>query len=279
LKPANIKVRSDGTVKVLDFGLAKAMEPAGAMSTSVSMSPTLTTPAMTQAGMILGTAAYMSPEQAKGRPADKRSDLWSFGCVLFEMLTGARAFAGEDVADTLAAVLRGDPDWSVLPASTPAGIRRLLRLCLERDPRKRLQSAADARIRLTEESSVALASPATAVAAPVVGRSARVWQATAAVFALVAAALAAYAFRQPVAAEQAEQRTEIVTPALLIPIPLRFRQTGGRSYSWPRARACRSSGCGRWPTPRHGRFRAPTARCIPSGLPTHGPLASLPKGS
>ena len=94
LKPANIKVRPDGTVKVLDFGLAKAMEPAGAMSASVSMSPTITTPAMTQAGMILGTAAYMSPEQAKGRPADKRSDVWAFGCVLFEMLTGQRAFEG-----------------------------------------------------------------------------------------------------------------------------------------------------------------------------------------
>jgi serine/threonine protein kinase len=101
LKPANIKVRSDGTVKVLDFGLAKAMEPAAGLSPSLSMSPTLTTPAMTQAGMILGTAAYMSPEQAKGRTADKRSDVWAFGCVLYEMLTGRRAFEGEDVSDTV----------------------------------------------------------------------------------------------------------------------------------------------------------------------------------
>ena len=105
VKPANIKVRDDGMVKVLDFGLAKAMEPAAGSSPSVSMSPTITTPAMTQAGMILGTAAYMSPEQAKGRLVDKRSDVWAFGAVLYEMLTGARPFQAEDVSETLAAVV------------------------------------------------------------------------------------------------------------------------------------------------------------------------------
>src|SRR5206468_5719555 len=115
LKPANIKVRSDGTVKVLDFGLAKAMEPTGAMSASASMSPTITTPAMTQAGMILGTAAYMSPEQARGKMVDRHADIWAFGAVLFEMLTGRRAFPGEDVSDTLAAVLRAEPHWTLLP--------------------------------------------------------------------------------------------------------------------------------------------------------------------
>ena len=151
LKPANVKVRPDGTVKVLDFGLAKALEPASAGSTDATASPTITSPAMmTGVGVILGTAAYMSPEQAKGRAADKRSDVWAFGCVLYEMLTGARAFAGDDVSDTLAAVLRGEPDWRVLPSETPASIRRLLRRCLEKDRKRRLSDAADARLEIEE---------------------------------------------------------------------------------------------------------------------------------
>ncbi len=137
LKPANIKLRPDGAVKVLDFGLAKAVERTVAVGASATASPTITTPAMTQMGVILGTAAYMSPEQAKGRPADKRSDIWAFGCVLFEMLTGKRAFEGEDVSDTLAAVLRGEPDWDALPATTPAPIGTLLRGCLEKDRKER----------------------------------------------------------------------------------------------------------------------------------------------
>ncbi len=150
LKPANIKVRPDGTVKVLDFGLAKAMEPTGAASSHVTQSPTITTPAMTQAGMILGTAAYMSPEQAKGRAADRRSDVWAFGVVLYEMLTGQRAFKGEDVSDTLAFILTREPDWATLPADTPPPIRRLLRRCLEKDRARRLDSAAAARLEIDE---------------------------------------------------------------------------------------------------------------------------------
>ncbi len=150
LKPANVKVRPDGTVKVLDFGLAKAMEPTGAASSHVTQSPTITTPAMTQAGMILGTAAYMSPEQAKGRAADRRSDVWAFGVVLYEMLTGQRAFKGEDVSDTLAFILTREPDWATLPADTPPPIRRLLRRCLEKDRTRRLDSAAAARLEIDE---------------------------------------------------------------------------------------------------------------------------------
>jgi serine/threonine protein kinase/Tol biopolymer transport system component len=151
LKPANIKVRSDGVVKVLDFGLAKALEPASALSKAIVDSPTITSPAMmTRTGMILGTAAYMSPEQAKGRATDTRSDVWSFGCVLFEMLTGTIAFGGATVTETLAAVIRAEPDWSQLPAGTPPLVSSLLRRCLQKDLRRRLQAIGDARITLEE---------------------------------------------------------------------------------------------------------------------------------
>jgi serine/threonine protein kinase len=149
LKPANIVVRPDGTVKVLDFGLAKATEPPGTAS-HISNAATITSPAMTQVGMILGTAAYMSPEQAKGRPVDRRSDLWAFGAVLLEMLTGRLAFKGDDVSDTIAFVLTREPDWTALPAETPPVIRRLLRRCLEKDRKRRLDSAADVRLEIEE---------------------------------------------------------------------------------------------------------------------------------
>jgi serine/threonine protein kinase len=148
LKPANIKVRPDGTVKVLDFGLAKAMEPAGIASPSVSQSPTITTPAMTQAGLILGTAAYMAPEQARGKTVDKRADIWAFGCVLFEMLTGKRAFPGEDVTDTIVSVLSKEPEWPALPSPTSATVRSLLRRCLHKDPKQRLRDIGEARLAL-----------------------------------------------------------------------------------------------------------------------------------
>jgi serine/threonine protein kinase/Tol biopolymer transport system component len=162
LKPANIKLRPDGAVKVLDFGLAKALEPAPS-GADVSESPTITSPAVTQMGVILGTARYMSPEQAKGRVADKRSDIWAFGCMLFEMLTGHRAFAGEDVAGTLAFVLTKEPAWNSLPPETPPSIRRVLRRCLEKDRTRRLADMADVRLelddRVTDGAAIGAASP------------------------------------------------------------------------------------------------------------------------
>jgi eukaryotic-like serine/threonine-protein kinase len=145
LKPANIKIRNDGTVKVLDFGLAKALSPEDMSGSSDAMnSPTLTARA-TQIGVILGTAAYMSPEQAKGKSVDRRADIWAFGVVVFEMLTGKRGYQAEDVSDTLAAVLTREVDWTALPADTPPRVRTLLRDCLARDPKQRLRDIGEAR--------------------------------------------------------------------------------------------------------------------------------------
>ncbi len=160
LKPANIKVRPDGTVKVLDFGLAKALDGAGgsgeagrAGGTNLANSPTITSPAMTMHGMILGTAAYMSPEQAKGKAVDKRADIWAFGCVLYEMLTAQRAFKGEDATDTIAEVLKSTVDLDALPSSTTSHVRRLIARCLQRDPKLRLRDIGDARIELLPDPS------------------------------------------------------------------------------------------------------------------------------
>ena len=146
LKPANVKRTPEGQIKVLDFGLAKALESAipssGATATVTS--------AGSVAGMILGTASYMSPEQARGLAVDRRTDLWAFGCVLYEMLTGAKAFDGPTVTDVLAAVVKGEPDWDRLPPSCPPSVRRLLRRCLEKEPRKRLRDAGDASLLLDD---------------------------------------------------------------------------------------------------------------------------------
>jgi len=148
LKPANIKLTPEGKVKVLDFGLAKAFSPEPAAGAS-SDTPTLSGRG-TRHGAILGTTAYMSPEQARGKPVDPRTDIWAFGCVLYELLTGRQTFAGDSISDCVAAILRGEPDWSALPAATPAGLQRLLRRCLQKDSQRRLHDIADARLEIEE---------------------------------------------------------------------------------------------------------------------------------
>jgi Tol biopolymer transport system component len=213
LKPANIKVRPDGTVKVLDFGLAKALEPAAVLVPSMSVSPTITSPAMTQAGMILGTASYMSPEQARGKLVDRRADIWAFGVVLFEMLTGRRAFDGEDMTEVLGAVVRLEPNFDALPRDVPQRIRRVLEVCLRKDLRQRAQAMGDVRLALAGAFETTAPGPAAAVStSPSRGRGAAMAAVAALLIASGLAVPAVRRLREAPPAAPAETRLEIVTP-------------------------------------------------------------------
>jgi eukaryotic-like serine/threonine-protein kinase len=228
LKPANIKVTPEGKVKVLDFGLAKAFQHE-ASGVSISNSPTLSI-AATNAGVILGTAAYMAPEQARGRAVDRRTDLWALGCVIYEMLTGKPAFDGGDVTEILAAVVKSQPDWNELRAGTPASILRLLHRCLEKDPKERLDSAATARLEIKE----ALAAPTNEIAQSgslrPEGRSHRRWVAFG-VTVLIALTLSVPAFRyfrQDTSVVLPEMRLEITTPFSSAPLQFALSPDGSR---------------------------------------------------
>jgi eukaryotic-like serine/threonine-protein kinase len=184
LKPANIKILPDGKVKLLDFGLAKAFA-GGSNDALLSNSPTVMSGSLP--GMIMGTAAYMSPEQARGKPVDRRTDVWAFGCVLFEMLTGQLAFHGEDMIQVLSAVVRAEPDWNAIPSELSAPLRSVLRRCLQKDPKRRLHDVGDVWIEVDD-----LTDAQPLLTAQLAPSSRRIWQVTTAIFAIAAAGLVSH---------------------------------------------------------------------------------------
>ncbi len=228
LKPANIKIRPDGTVKILDFGLAKGTETADANARArLTHSPTITSPAMTQAGMILGTAAYMSPEQARGLPVGMQADVWAFGCIAFEMLTGTSPFIGPTVTDVLAAVVRAEPDWSALPSGTPSALRTLIRRCLRKDLSRRVHHIGDAQIELDEMSTAVAVPEPPRVTAHAAGNSTRIpWLVAGTLLLAVLVLAGLLATRSPERPVLRELRVDILTPNAADPLTIALSPDG-----------------------------------------------------
>jgi serine/threonine-protein kinase len=269
LKPANIKVTPEGVVKLLDFGLAKAVDDPAASSGDPSNSPTLTLGA-TRVGVILGTAAYMSPEQAGGKTADRRADIWSFGAVLYEMLTGKRAFTGESASDTLASVLKLDPDWKALPKGTPALVSTLLRRCLTKDRRQRLQAIGEARISLEAPPESGTEVPLQAEARA----TKKLPWIVAAALALGLGALAFIHFREKYPTPEL-MRFEISAPGGAVPSDSLALSPDGRKLAFSANARTAHKWCGSGPSMRTRRGPSPVPRALLTPLSCGRRIAGL----